>query len=157
MSEPLRLTFPVACPPAHAFQVWTARIAAWWPADHTVSGSAEATVVLEAGVGGRIYERVPDGSEHLWGEVTVWEPPHRLGYRWHLGQPASQATDVEVRFDPLGASQTLVAIVHTGFDQLGSSSATARARNAAGWQGLLPHFTAAAVGADASGPDREAQ
>jgi hypothetical protein len=33
--EPIRLSFEVACPPANAFRIWTARIALWWPAATT--------------------------------------------------------------------------------------------------------------------------
>ena len=38
MTEPLQLSFRVACSPEHAFDVWAARTSLWWPADHTVSG-----------------------------------------------------------------------------------------------------------------------
>ena len=64
MIEPLRFSFEVACPPAHAFDVWTARIASWWPADHSVSGEHGLLVVLEGRPGGRIYERTAAGHEH---------------------------------------------------------------------------------------------
>ena len=98
--EPLRLDFEVACPPEHAFEVWTARIATWWPADHTVSGDADLDVVLEPRVGGRIYERTRDGVEHDWGWVTEWEPPGRFVYQWHLRRDRDDATEVEIRFLP---------------------------------------------------------
>ena len=54
--------------------------------------------MLESGVGGRIYERTADGVEHDWGVVTVWDPPKRLAYLWHLGRDRSEATDVDIRF-----------------------------------------------------------
>ena len=73
MIEPLRFEFDVACALEHAFDVWTARIAQWWPLDHTVSVAEGLDVVLEPKVGGRIFERTPDGIEHVWGEVTAWE------------------------------------------------------------------------------------
>jgi hypothetical protein len=77
MSAPLKMSFDVACSAEHAFTVWTAGIGAWWPPDHTVTGQADLVVVLQSGVGGRIYERTADGVEHDWGEVTVWKPPNR--------------------------------------------------------------------------------
>ncbi len=85
MTTPLRLSFDVDCPPQHAFTVWTSKIGTWWPRDHTVSGDPEE-VVLESGAGGRIYERTAAGERHEWGEVTVWEPPRRLAYLWHIGR-----------------------------------------------------------------------
>lgn len=56
----------------------------WWPRGHTASGDADAGVVLEPRAGGRIYERTSDGREVDWGEITLWDPPRRLGYRWHI-------------------------------------------------------------------------
>jgi hypothetical protein len=74
MSVPLTMSFDVACSPDHAFEVWTAGIGTWWPPAHTVTGQADL-VVLQGGVGGRIYERTADGVEHDWGEVTVQSHP----------------------------------------------------------------------------------
>ena len=54
MIDPIRLTFEVDCPVEQAFEVWTARIAQWWPNDHTVSVEEDLTVVLEGRRGGRI-------------------------------------------------------------------------------------------------------
>jgi hypothetical protein len=142
MTEPLVLEFDVACPPAHSFRVWTARIDTWWPADHTVSGYADAEIILEPRLGGRIYERLPDGAEHDWGEVTIWEPPHRLGYLWHLRRDRADATDVVITFVGEG-NGTRVGITHTGWERLGGDADVWRDRNRMGWTTLLPHFTAA--------------
>jgi hypothetical protein len=143
--EPIHLDFDVGCEPAHAFEVWTARIATWWPADHTVSGDSRVDVVLEPRVGGRIYERTPAGVEHDWGWVTAWEPPGRLVYRWHLRRDRADATEVEIRFLPLGEGRTRVEIVHRDWERMGSDGRTWRDRNAGGWATLLPHYEAAAV------------
>ena len=98
MTAPLRMSFDVACPVERAFTVWTAGIGTWWPADHTVTGAAGLVIVLQGTVGGRIYERTPDGAEHDWGEVTVWKPPTQLGYLWHLRRDRADATEVDIRF-----------------------------------------------------------
>ena len=140
MTEVLRLSFEVACPVDHAFTVWTTGIGRWWPRDHTVTGRPDLAVVLQGGVGGRIYERTPEGVEHDWGEVTVWQPPSRLAYRWHLGRDSSAATDVEIRFLARGDRTTCVEIEHSGWERLGDAADTWRDRNALGWQSLLPHF-----------------
>lgn len=143
MKPPLRISFTVACPPQHAFTVWTSRIDTWWPSDHTVTGAPDLTVVLERGVGGRIYERTTDGIEHDWGVVTTWDPPSKLAYRWHIGQGPDAATEVEVRFVAAGAADTRVEIEHRGWEQLGDAADERRDRNALGWESLLPHFVVA--------------
>ena len=142
MTEPLILEFDVASPPEHSFRVWTARIDTWWPADHTVSGRSDVEIILEPRLGGRIFERLPDGIEHDWGEVTIWDPPHRLGYLWHLRRDRADATDVVITFAAEGAG-TRVGITHTGWERLGGEAEVWRDRNRMGWTTLLPHFTAA--------------
>lgn len=143
MTSPLRVSFEVACAAPHAFDVWTTRIGTWWPPDHTVSGRRDVLVVLEGEVGGRIFERTDDGVEHDWGVVTVWEPPTRLGYLWHLGGNASQATDVEIRFVAIGPRETRIEVEHRGWERLGTMAGAWRDRNRIGWESLLPHVAAA--------------
>jgi len=140
--EPLTLSFEVACEPAHAFDTWTARFGTWWPRGHTASGHPAAEVVLEPGVGGRIFERTPDGTEVEWGEITAWDPPRCLAYLWHIRRDRSDATVVEITFrhDDGG---TRVEIVHTGWERLGAEGRSWRDANAGGWNSLLPHFMAA--------------
>jgi uncharacterized protein YndB with AHSA1/START domain len=142
MTDPLRMSFDVACSVEHAFDVWTNRIDTWWPADHSVSGEPEITVFLQGVVGGRIYERTADGTEHEWGRVTEWTPPTRLAYVWHLRRDPSEATEVGITFVPHGPDVTRVEIEHRGWEQLADGSQW-RERNVAGWQSLLPHFVRA--------------
>ncbi|MES2209653.1 MAG: SRPBCC domain-containing protein [Chloroflexota bacterium] len=151
MIEPIHISFEVACPVARAFEIWTSRIGAWWPTDHTVTAEADLDVVLEGRPGGRIFERTRAGIEHDWGEVTIWEPPSRLGYLWHLRRDRADATDVEIRFVGLEGHRTLVEIEHRGWERLGTDGTNWRDRNHGGWATLLPHFVAA-VAADAQRP-----
>ena len=143
MIDPIRLAFEVGCPPAHAFEVWTGRISTWWPADHTVSGEPDVSVILEPRRGGRIFERTAAGIEHDWGEVTIWEPPSRFVYMWHLRRDRADATEVEIRFVPDGEGTTRVEIEHRGWDALGAGGEDWRDRNHGGWATLLPHYLAA--------------
>jgi uncharacterized protein YndB with AHSA1/START domain len=137
--EPLRMEFTVACSPERAFEVWTSEISRWWPKGHSVSGDPGLTVTLEPGPGGRIFERTPDGAEHDWGEVLLWEPPQRLAYLWHLRFDRADATEVEITFAG-DAGETRVTIVHSGWERLGEAGPERRARNELGWSGLLRHF-----------------
>ncbi len=151
MIEPIGLSFEVACPPDRAFDVWTLDIDRWWPADHTVTGTNDLRVVLEPRAGGRIFERTPAGEEHDRGEVTVWEPPRRFGYLWHLRRDRADATEVEIRFEPARRGRTRVEIEHRGWEALRAEGLSWRDRNRGGWATLLPCFVAAAE-AGASGP-----
>lgn len=144
MIDPIRIEFDVACPVERAFEVWSTRIDTWWPADHTVSAEDDLTVVLEPRPGGRIFERRSNGVEHDWGEITVWEPPTRLGYTWHLNRDRSDATDVEIRFIRRDDASTRVEIEHRGWERLGADGENWRDRNHGGWSTLLPHYVAAA-------------
>ena len=145
MIEPIRLAFDIDAPPAHAFDVWTARIGQWWPADHTVTADPGMTVVLEPRSGGRIFERTAAGDEHEWGEVTVWEPPSRLVYLWHLRRDRADATEVEIRFLERGGTGTRVEIEHRGWEVLGRDGESWRDRNRGGWATLVPAYVAAAA------------
>ena len=145
MIEPLRLEFRVEAPVEDAWAVWTERFGQWWPTDHTATGRDDLLIVLERHLGGRIYERTPEGDEHDWGQVTVWEPPSRLAYSWHLRRDRADATDVEIRFIDRG-SVTDIRIEHRGWERLGGDGETWRDRNRGGWSTLLPHYLEAAGG-----------
>jgi uncharacterized protein YndB with AHSA1/START domain len=142
--QPLRIAFEVACPPDHAFAVWTQRATSWWPREHTVSHEHGAQIVFEPHAGGRIYERTHDGHEIEWGEVVEWDPPRRLRYLWHIATDPANATDVEIAFHELPGSVTRVEIEHGGWDRLEEIGQAWRDANQAGWDGVLPSYRTAA-------------
>jgi len=41
-------------------------------------------VTVERHVGGRVYERWADGTEHAWGELLVYQPPERFAMTWRV-------------------------------------------------------------------------
>jgi uncharacterized protein YndB with AHSA1/START domain len=142
VTEPLKMTFEVDRAVEHVFEIWTERFARWWPGDHTASGEAEARVVFEAKLGGRIFEETTAGVTYDWGEITLWEPPHRLGYLWYLRRDRADATDVEITFVDCDGT-TRIEIEHRGWERLGAQGPDFRTANRAGWSGVLPHFIAA--------------
>ncbi|MDY7541329.1 MULTISPECIES: SRPBCC domain-containing protein [unclassified Cryobacterium] len=144
MIEPLVITFETHCSRDHAFHVWTSRIDAWWPRDHTASGEPSARVTIEPRMGGRIFERTIDGAEYEWGEITAWNPTEHFGYLWHLRRDRSDGTDVSIRFTEIDPTTTRVDIRHTGWERLGADAQDWRDRNRGGWDGILPHYRAAA-------------
>jgi uncharacterized protein YndB with AHSA1/START domain len=141
--DPLRQSFTVGCPPAHAFSLLAERTTLWWPTGHTVTTEPGLEVVFEPRVGGRIFERTSSGREEDWGEILAWEPPHRLAYLWHLRADRADATEVEISFTPEADGHTRVEIEHRGWERLGARGPDRRERNQRGWAGLLPHFVAA--------------
>ena len=142
MTEPLEVAFVVACPPEHAFDTWARRTALWWPSSHTLTSEPGTELRFEAREGGRIFECAPDGREHDWGRIEVWEPPQRLVYSWHLMFPAEDATEVDVTFNPADGG-TAVRIVHRGWERLGEVGAERRERNRQGWAGVVEHYRVA--------------
>jgi uncharacterized protein YndB with AHSA1/START domain len=144
--EPLRLSFDIRCSPDHAFAVWTTRLASWWPKGHSASGNPDTTVVFEPRLGGRIFERTPDGTEIDWGEITEWSPPQRLGYLWHIARDRADATTVILHFVGLDDGTTRLDIVHDGWERLGADGPVFREANTSGWNALIPSFVAAAEG-----------
>ncbi|HKB17519.1 MAG TPA: SRPBCC domain-containing protein [Candidatus Dormibacteraeota bacterium] len=146
MIEPLRISCEVACSPDHAFRTWTERASAWWPPDHTASHEPGAEIVFEPRPGGRIYERTPNGLEIAWGEITEWEPPRRLAYRWQIATDPANPTKVEIVFRGLPDAKTRVEIEHGGWDDLGEIGEAWREANQAGWDGVLPSYRSALAG-----------
>ena len=143
----LRKTVEVGTPPERAFRLFTEGMGTWWPKEtHSVGEERAETVVFEPGVGGRIVERTLDGEEHVWGTVTVWEPPRRLVMTWHPGRGPETAQEVEVRFEPSGTG-TRVELVHTGWERLGDRAAAVYDNYDGGWSYVVGERFAAAANA----------
>jgi uncharacterized protein YciI len=132
---PIRREVLVDADPDTAFEVFTARIAQWWPlGEFSVYG--EGTTV--AFHGGQIVERGPDGVTALWGTVTRWEPPGALAFSWHPGHAPDRASYVEITF-AAAAGQTLVTLEHTGWEVF-ADPAAARAEYDHGWPMVLDSY-----------------
>jgi uncharacterized protein YndB with AHSA1/START domain len=140
--SPLELLYDLDCSPDHAFEVWTTRMATWWPKGHTVSHDPATVVSLEGWVGGRLLETTSAGEVIVFGEVTAWEPPNFFSYRWHIGRDPSESTDVTVVFAAAGDGTSL-RIRQTGWERLGADATAYREANTGGWNGLLPSYLAA--------------
>jgi uncharacterized protein YndB with AHSA1/START domain len=130
--------------PEDAFRLFTELAADWWPLrTHSVFEAESASVVFEPGIGGRILERSHTGAEAVWGEILVWEPPHRLVYTWHPGYEADDPpTEVEIRFTAAGDS-TRVELEHRGWEALADRAVTTRDAYSTGWQTVLDRYIAA--------------
>jgi uncharacterized protein YndB with AHSA1/START domain len=134
--EVIRKTVLVDFAPAEAFELFTAKIASWWPVrTHSYGGDAVTEVVLEPQVGGRLYEITGEGEQD-WGHVLEWDPPHRFLLDWQIGDACG--TEVEVRFAPEGPG-TRIELEHRGF-----GASDPRDRYAGGWDVVLAPFVESA-------------
>jgi uncharacterized protein YndB with AHSA1/START domain len=114
---------------------------AWWPLlTHSVGQAAATGVQMQCRLGGLIVETVDDGSAHVWGTVTGWDPPQRVAFSWHPGNPVEEATTVEVRFSAED-SGTRVTLVHSGWANR-PDGARARQGYVTGWDVVLARLAA---------------
>ena len=126
--DPLRLSFEIDCPPTTPS---TSGRRDSRPGGRRATRrrvDPDTVVTLEPRLGGRIFERTPDGTEIDWGEITSWNPPRRLGYLWHIRRDRSDATDVELTFVDQGDGTTRLEIVHSGWERLGAEGVPWRTR-----------------------------
>ncbi|HWH36966.1 MAG TPA: helix-turn-helix domain-containing protein [Candidatus Limnocylindrales bacterium] len=70
------------CSAERLFAALTSDTLAWFP--HTYGGERTQRIVVEPRVGGLIYEDWGHDAGHLYGQVTVWDPPHRFATRGRL-------------------------------------------------------------------------
>jgi uncharacterized protein YndB with AHSA1/START domain len=142
--SPLEFTVDVEQPIDAAFTLFTEKIGTWWPTKtHSIGEDRVAELVFEPRVGGRLFERLDDGTEYAWGEVLVWEPPTRVTITWHPNPEPSAMTEVDVGFAPLDAGNTRVTLTHRHWQRLGTLAAEARTGYSHGWPGVLSCFTGA--------------
>jgi uncharacterized protein YndB with AHSA1/START domain len=136
----IRKSVAVGARPEKAFDAFTAEMGTWWPLASKSVGMEEAeTVIVEPGVGGRIYERSRSGEEHLWGKVLVWEPPSRLVFSWHPGRAAETSQEVDVRFTAV-EDGTLVKLEHRGWERLVGPGGEIPGHFDAGWDEALASY-----------------
>jgi len=93
------------------FEVMTQQAHRWFP--HSFGGDRLRRVVLEPRVGGQHYEDWGDGRGHLYGEVTVYDPPVRWATRGRLMAGTILDTDYQLTEEP-GAVVVRVTKVAVG-------------------------------------------
>ena len=146
---PVRKTRTVPLATEVAFDLFTRRIAEWWPVDthaigaDSVGAEEVADVRFDGRVGGRVTQILVDGTEHSWADVLAWDPPNRFVLSWHPLVAPTAASRVEVRFHPVDAG-TMVVLEHSGWEEFGEGGAELRDGYAHGWDPVLDRFIAAA-------------
>jgi uncharacterized protein YndB with AHSA1/START domain len=141
----IRKSVVVRASAERAFRVFTEGFDRWWPRSHSIGASPLKRAVIEPGVGGRWFGVGEDGTEDQWGDVLVWEPPHRLVLAWRINAQwvcdPKLLTEVEIRFTPVDGG-IRVDLEHRGLERLGADSEPAIAAMAGpnGWGKLLELF-----------------
>jgi uncharacterized protein YndB with AHSA1/START domain len=124
----VRRSIVVPAPVPEAFRIYTECAAEWLPSGHTFIREPQA-IVMEPHVGGRFYERGPDGTEMTRGTITAWEPPLRLTVTWRIGpgwRPIfddEHASVIIVEFNPSGSDATEVTLTYTHLERHGAEMA----------------------------------
>jgi uncharacterized protein YndB with AHSA1/START domain len=146
---PIVKSFTVPASPQKAFSVFTDGHGDWWPKTHSIGDSPLRKAVIEPRANGRWYGLLEDGTENMWGDVLVWEPPSRLVLAWRIsGQWAYDPkllTEIEVRFTPEGEGVTRVDFEHRNLERLGEGEGAMQIRNSmdSGWGLILDSYIAA--------------
>ena len=143
----IRKTVTVNAPIERAFDVFASRMGEWWHKEHSIAQDTTQTdVVVEPCAGGRWYEKGADGSEHQWGRVIAYEPPHRLVLGWQLTREfrfdPDFETTVEVLFEERG-DMTVVKFEHRDLERMGKGAVQELEAMDGGWGMLLDLFKTA--------------
>jgi hypothetical protein len=128
----VRVTVVVDVVPAVAFEVFTQETAAWYR-PNIAGAPTRAGGHLRFDEVGRLVLRATEagGDEVKIGDITVWEPGHRLVFVDRL------ETEVDVVFEARG-EQTQVTLEHRGLDRLPPDDALSVAQY--GWRRLAFQF-----------------
>jgi len=154
MNKPVNLIPPVlksvrvARAQADVFRLYTEGLGQWWPLKtHSMGGEKAVNAIMEPHKGGRLYEVWRDGTITPYGEVLVWEPPHRVVHSWHVGHAPSESSEIELRFVALGPRETRVDLEHRNWESMsGDKAAEVRERYNNGWETVFIKAFAAFAG-----------
>ena len=135
----IRKSIKVERSPETSFRVFCEEMGEWWPGGF----GKDTKVFIEGRVGGRYYERGPDGTESEIGRVTAYQPPTLVAFTFRA--PSWDfATQVEVRFTPEGAG-TRVELEHSGWEQ-DAKLRESRPNYESGWDVVLRHYVTRCAG-----------
>lgn len=127
--SPVVRTIEIAAPPERVFQLFVdpTQLVRWWP----------DAARLEPRLGGRI-ELEFEGRGDVSGEITRYEPPHRLGFTWVRGIAPDVTTHVDVTISDDGSGGARVELVHTGWEAVPAELVGEwRTMHGAGWAFFL--------------------
>jgi hypothetical protein len=118
MTSRVIVSLRVTATPERAFEVFTRDVGLWWRPNALFhfTPRSPGVVSFEGELGGRFIETLPSGKAFEIGRITAWEPGVRLAFGWRQATfTPDQHTEVEVRFEPVGA-ETRITVDHRGWD-----------------------------------------
>jgi len=148
--EAVRREVVVEVGQAAAFEIFTADMTSWWPADHHIGSAPIREIVVEPRVGGRWFTRHEDGTETDTGVVTTWQPSDLFAVTWQIGSDwkfhSDFATSVTVQFLPEGPERTRVVLEHAGLEAYAQEGAAMREmfESEGAWTATLAAYAARA-------------
>ncbi len=103
-------------------------------------GGPPGELRVEAREGGTITEVAHDGSEHLWGTITTYDPPGHLAMDFHVSHPEHSPADragdftlVELRCVPVEDGRTRVTLTQSNWEALSDMAGPARGGYGTAW------------------------
>lgn len=131
----IRKSIRVERAPEISFKVFCEEIGAWWPGGY---GGKDVRLAMETHVGGRFFEKRPDGTEYEIGRLTAYDPPRVVAFTWRA--PSWEVTTrVEIRFTAEGAGATRIELQHSGWEQDAKILDTQK-NYSSGWATILDHY-----------------
>jgi uncharacterized protein YndB with AHSA1/START domain len=150
-STSLHVSITVDAPVEHAFRVFTERFDEIKPREHNLLSVPIERTVLEARVGGTIYDVGTDGSTCVWARVLACDPPNRLVFswditpRWEVESDHARTSEVELQFVAESPERTRVELEHRHLDRHSDGwQAFSNLDTGNGWPLYLERFRAAA-------------
>mgnify|MGYP000986758369 CR=1 FL=1 len=151
MLEPVVKTVDVPCPQQRAFETFV-DMASWWPLDKRSMSLMWAkapakSLTVDARNGGKIIELAADDKEHHWGTFRAFNPHSHIQFDFHMGLPAEQTGQVDVRFTALSATETRVELTHSNWEGYGDMAEMMLNGYGSSWAMLFgEHFADACKG-----------
>ena len=120
-----------------AFSLFTEKAGEWWPlSTHAIAGPDAVGIRFETGVGGVVVELTAEGGEHIWAEISEWNPPHRFVLNWHPRINPTAASTLQVSFSPENGG-TRVTLEHSGWERFEAEAGELRVSYEKGWDVVL--------------------
>lgn len=142
----------VEVPIEQAFEIFVKQFDVIKPREHNLLPVDIAETVLEAKVGGSIYDRGVDGSICRFARVLAYEPPHRIMFswdidpQWQIEKDLNRTSEVEVRFFSEAPHRTRLELEHRNINRHGEGWEAIRegVGSEGGWPLYLHRFIALA-------------